>query len=75
MQVVQDLIRLLRDIDDRGSNCTNGVRALNAWLKKAPYSDIGAVNFLLSATNDFLEGGQTEIYTMQTAKPEIGTVF
>jgi hypothetical protein len=69
MQVVQDLIRLLCDIDERGSNCTDGVRALNAWLKKAPYSDIGAVNFLLSATNDFLEGGQMpqEIYTMQTA--------
>jgi hypothetical protein len=69
MQVVQDLIRLLCDICDRGSNCAEGVAALNVWLKKAPYSDIGVMNFLLSATDDFLKGGQTpqEIYNMQSA--------
>ena len=69
MPVVQDLIRLLCDISGRGSDCADGVRALNAWLRKAPYCDIAAVNFLLSATNDFLTGGQTdrEIYTMHLA--------
>jgi hypothetical protein len=69
MQVVQDLMRLLCDISDRGSDCADGVRALNAWLRKAPYSDIAAINFLLSATNDFFKGGQTPqgIFIMQAA--------